>query len=167
MTPKLLKPTQAFTVASWIALLISVGSYFYGLLNADIGLGERGYYLILMLYSLFSVVSLQKNVRDRQEGLPNTPMYHVLSWIAALSAIALMAIGLYNSTFTLAERGFYGMAYLLAIFAAVTAQKNTRDAAYIDKLEAEGFGAPSRYQAAQSFKASPVPSAPTDPQPPL
>ena len=38
-----------------------------------------------------------------------------------------MSIGLWNATITLAEKGFYGMAYLLSLFAAITVQKNTRD----------------------------------------
>ncbi len=41
--------------------------------------------------------------------------------------ILLMSIGLWNATITLAEKGFYGMAYLLSLFAAITVQKNTRD----------------------------------------
>jgi uncharacterized membrane protein YiaA len=38
-----------------------------------------------------------------------------------------MSIGLWNATISLAEKGFYGMAYLLSLFAAITVQKNTRD----------------------------------------
>jgi uncharacterized membrane protein YiaA len=38
-----------------------------------------------------------------------------------------MSIGLWNATITLAEKGFYGMACLLSLFAAITVQKNTRD----------------------------------------
>ena len=46
-----------------------------------------------------------------------------------------MAIGLYNATFTLAEKGFYGMAYVLSLFAAITVQKNVRDTNAIKELE--------------------------------
>ena len=38
-----------------------------------------------------------------------------------------MSIGLWNAELTLAEKGFYSMAYLLSLFAAITVQKNTRD----------------------------------------
>ncbi len=48
-----------------------------------------------------------------------------------------MAIGLWNSTFTLAERGFYGMAYALSLFAATAVQKNVRDLRVIGDLEDE------------------------------
>ncbi|HLS66979.1 MAG TPA: YiaA/YiaB family inner membrane protein, partial [Pseudogracilibacillus sp.] len=38
------------------------------------------------------------------------------------------AIGLYNAgSITLSEKGFYGMAFALSLFAAITIQKNIRD----------------------------------------
>ncbi len=39
--------------------------------------------------------------------------------------ILLMSIGLWNATINLAEKAFYGTAYLLSLFAAITVQKNT------------------------------------------
>lgn len=135
MSAEIPRPTAAFVGAAWAALLIGVISYFIGLFNATIGLGEKGYYVILMLYGLFSVISLQKTVRDQQQGIPVTGIYYYVAWIAALSAVALMAIGLWNATFTLAEKGFYGMAYTLSLFAVMTVQKNVRDAQVIDDLE--------------------------------
>ena len=133
------KPTSAFVGASWAALLIGVTSYFIGLGNATIGLGEKGYYLVLMLYGLFSVVSLQKTVRDQQQNIPVTNIYYGIAWTAVLSAVALMAIGLWNATFTLSEKGFYGMAYALSLFAATTVQKNIRDANQIEMIEDETY----------------------------
>ena len=39
-----------------------------------------------------------------------------------------MAIGLYNAgSIVLSEKGFYGMSYVLSLFAAITVQKNIRD----------------------------------------
>ncbi|PTM05998.1 MAG: hypothetical protein DA405_02040, partial [Bacteroidetes bacterium] len=35
----------------------------------------------------------------------------------------------------LSEKGFYGMAFTLALFSAIAVQKNTRDTKVIDKLE--------------------------------
>lgn len=132
---KLPRPTNAFIGASWAALLVGTLSYLVGLFNAAIGLGEKGYYFVLMLYELFSVVSLQKAVRDRQQDVPVTGLYYGLAWTAVVSAVGLMAIGLWNATFTLSERGFYGMAYVLSLFAATTVQKNVRDLEVIDGLE--------------------------------
>ncbi|MFT4838531.1 MAG: putative membrane protein YiaA, partial [Oleispira sp.] len=31
------------------------------------------------------------------------------------------------------EKGFYGMSFLLSLFAAIAVQKNTRDVAFIDE----------------------------------
>lgn len=150
MPTNLPRPTGAFIGVSWFALLIGVACYFIGLFNATIGLGEKGFYVILMLYGLFSVVSLQKTVRDQQQGIPVTGIYYYVAWIAALSAAALMAIGLWNATFTLAEKGFYGMAFTLSLFAVMAVQKNVRDAQAIDELE----GINSTNKAKSWFKAA-------------
>ena len=90
-------------------------------------LNEKGYYFTLLLYGLFAAVSVQKSVRDRMEGIPVTNIYYGLSWFAVISALLLLFIGLWNATLALSEKGFYGMAYALSLFAAIAVQKNTRD----------------------------------------
>lgn len=121
------KPTAAFVGASWAALCIGVTAYLVGLWNADMLLSEKGYYLTLMLYGLFSAISLQKSVRDKHEGIPVTDIYYGISWASAIAAIVLLAIGLWNASMALSEKGFYAMAYTLSLFAVITVQKNTRD----------------------------------------
>ena len=79
------------------------------------------------MYGLFSVVSVQKSVRDRLEGVPVTDIYYGLSWFSTLLAIALLVVGLWNATMLPSEKGFYAFAFLLAMFGAITVQKNTRD----------------------------------------
>jgi len=123
------RPTAAFVGASWAAVSLGIGAYLIGLWNADMFLSEKGYYLTLLLYGLFSVISLQKSVRDREEGIPITDIYFGLSWFSTLVAIALLAVGLWNASLALSEKGFYGMAYALSLFAVITVQKNTRDLA--------------------------------------
>lgn len=45
-----------------------------------------------------------------------------------------MAIGLYNAgSIILCEKGFYGMAFVLSIFAAITIQKNIREELLFNK----------------------------------
>lgn len=39
----------------------------------------------------------------------------------------LLTVGLFNASLALSEKGFYAMAFLLSLFAAVAAQKNVRD----------------------------------------
>ncbi|MYN01115.1 hypothetical protein GTP41_03285 [Pseudoduganella sp. DS3] len=52
------------------------------------------------------------------------------SWVALLSgAIAFLALALWNATLAPSEKGFYGMSFALALFAAVAVQKNVRDSA--------------------------------------
>jgi uncharacterized membrane protein YiaA len=129
MNATLQKPSNAFILASWTALFAGVIAYLIGLWNAEMALGDKGYYFTVLAYGLFSAVSLQKSVRDRLEGLPVTPIYFGLSWASVGLAITLLTVGLWNALLPLSEKGFYAMAFILAMFAAVTVQKNTRDLA--------------------------------------
>ena len=90
-------------------------------------LNEKGYYFTVLMYGLFSVISVQKAVRDRLEGIPVTDIYYGISWFSTILSIALLVIGLWNATLLPSEKGLYAFAFLLAIFGAIAVQKNTRD----------------------------------------
>lgn len=124
------RPTGAFIGASWLALFVGVLTYLIGLWNAQMPLNEKGYYFTVLLYALFSAVSLQKSVRDRLDGYPVTSIYYGLCWLSLGISILLLAIGLYNATFGNSEKGFYAMSFVLSLFAAVAVQKNVRDVAH-------------------------------------
>lgn len=122
------EPTPAFKGASWAALLVGIIAYLIGLYNASMQLNEKGYYFAVLIFGLYSAVSLQKAVRDKDEEIPVTGIYYGISWFALIVAVALMAIGLYNAgSLALSEKGFYGMSFVLSLFAAITVQKNIRD----------------------------------------
>jgi uncharacterized membrane protein YiaA len=53
------------------------------------------------------------------------------SWTALLLGIATYLVGLWNASMALSEKGFYAMAYVLSLFAAVAVQKNVRDSALV------------------------------------
>ena len=127
------KPTGAFIGASWFALLIGMTSYCIGLWNADMQLNEKGYYFTILLFGLFSVISLQKAVRDKLENIPITEVYYGISWLTTVTSIVLLIIGLWNADLYLSEKGFYGMAFALSLFASIAVQKNIRDVGYIDR----------------------------------
>lgn len=127
------KPTKAFRIASLAALVVGVAAYFIGLYNAPMALNEKGYYFTIMLFGLFSVVSLQKTVRDKMEGVPTTKAYFFASAVATASAVVLLVIGLLNAELLLSEKGFFGMAFTLSLFAAITVQKNVRDSQTADE----------------------------------
>lgn len=122
-------PTVAYSTASWISLCVGFVSYNIGLYNADIWLSEKGYYFTILLFGLFSVASLQKSVRDKQDGLPVTSLFYALGWAGTLISIILLIIGLYNAEMLLSEKGFYAMSFILTLFATITVQKNIRDIA--------------------------------------
>jgi uncharacterized membrane protein YiaA len=122
------KPTAAFIGASWLALLVGIVGYCIGLWNATMELNEKGYYFTILLFGLFAVISVQKSVRDRAEGLAVTDLYYGLSWFATIAAMILLTIGLWNANLARSEKGFYAMAFCLSMFSAIAVQKNTRDA---------------------------------------
>lgn len=121
------KPSNAFIAASWIALLAGMLAFIIGLWNASMELNEKGYYFTILMFGLFSAISLQKAVRDQLEGLPVTNIYYGLAWFSTLLAIVLLVVGLWNATLERSEKGFYAMSFTLSIFAAIAVQKNTRD----------------------------------------
>jgi len=128
------RPTAAFVGASWLALVVGMTTYLLGVWNApNMLLNERGYYFTLLMYGLFSAVSLQKSVRDRLEGVKVTGIYFGLCWFSLLLSILLLAIGLVNAALTPSEKGFYAMSFLLSLFAAVAVQKNVRDISLADE----------------------------------
>ncbi len=121
------KPTAAFVGASWAVLFLGVISFGAGLWNATMTKSEKGFYAAVLVLGLFAAVSLQKSVRDRVEGLPVSALYLGLSWSVIGLAILMLTVGLWNSSMTLSEKGFYGLAFAMTLFAAVAVQKNVRD----------------------------------------
>lgn len=121
------KPTKAFTLTCIAMLIAGTTAFVIGLSNATMELNEKGYYFAILIFGLFSFVSLQKNVRDKLEGLKISKAYSIMCWVSSGTAVALLAIGLINAELLLSEKGFYAMAYLLSGFAAITVQKNVRD----------------------------------------
>ena len=132
--PQIQKPTGAFIAASWTALLVGSAVFLAGLWNANMPLNEKGLYFTILMYGLFAAVSLQKSVRDRLEGIPVTSLYFGLCWLSLAITLGLLTVSLWNAQLAFAEKGFYAMAFLLALFGAVAVQKNIRDvAAFADE----------------------------------
>lgn len=121
------RPTAAFIGASWAALAIGSIGYLVGLYNSELALSEKGFYLAVFLFAMFSAVTIQKTVRDVAEGLPATNAFLFISWISFSISIVLLAVGLFNADMMLSEKGFFGMAFVLSLFAVITVQKNVRD----------------------------------------
>jgi uncharacterized membrane protein YiaA len=137
------KPTAAFVGASWTVLILGVASFAVGLWNATMTSSEKGFYAAVLVLGLFAAVSLQKSVRDRAEGLPVSALYLGLSWAVVVLAVVMLAIGLWNSGLALSEKGFYGLAFAMTLFAAVAVQKNVRDTLQLRAPARAGYPAPT------------------------
>lgn len=129
----MLQPSAAFIGASWSALLIGVTAFIIGLWNAEMQLNEKGYYFTVLMFGLFSAISVQKAVRDQLEGIPVTNLYYGIAWFCTLLSILLLIIGLWNADLLRSEKGFYAMSFVLSIFSAIAVQKNTRDMRLAEK----------------------------------
>ncbi|RZL20127.1 MAG: hypothetical protein EOO89_01195 [Pedobacter sp.] len=121
------KTSPAFIAASWVALGVGIIGYIIGLWRAEMQLNEKGYYFTVLMFGLFAVISLQKSVRDRLEGIKVTDIYFGLCWFSTILSIVLLIVGLWNATLLPSEKGFYAFAFILSLFGAITVQKNTRD----------------------------------------
>ncbi|MES2701504.1 MAG: inner membrane protein YiaA [Bacteroidota bacterium] len=129
------RPSNAFMGASWASLLTGGVAFCVGLWNAQMELNEKGYYFAVLMYGLFAAVSLQKSVRDQMEGIKVTAIYYGIAWFSTALSILLLVVGLWNASLERSEKGFYGMAFTLCLFAAVTVQKNIRDCHAADMHE--------------------------------
>jgi uncharacterized membrane protein YiaA len=129
------QPTKAYKSAALVALTTGISGFLLGLYNAELLLSEKGFYLAIFLLALFSAVTLQKSVRDREEGLPVTNVFMTICWGAFATAIGLLVLGLFNANMLLSEKGYYAMAFVLSLFAIITVQKNTRDTNPLTKTE--------------------------------
>ncbi len=121
------KTSPAFIAASWFVLAVGAIGFIIGLWRSEMMLNEKGYYFTVLMFGLFGVISLQKCVRDRMEGIPTTDIYYGVCWIGTMSALILLTVGLWNAELLPSEKGFYAFGYLLALYGAIAVQKNTRD----------------------------------------
>lgn len=126
-TTYLPKASGAYIGATYLCLGLGAFGFSVGLWNANMLLNEKGYYFTLLAFGLFAAVSLQKSVRDRAEGIPLSGTYFGLCYAAVGLALLLLSVGLWNATLLLSEKGYYGMSFILALYSAVTVQKNVRD----------------------------------------
>lgn len=130
-----LRPSNAFINASRAVLVIGIGAFAIGLWTSAMTVNEKGFYLACLLLGLFAAISLQKTVRDKLEGVRVTETYKNVCWVGLLAALGLFTFGLCNANFELSTKGFFGMTYLLSLYAVVTVQKNVRDTEFFRDMK--------------------------------
>ncbi|MBF4448173.1 hypothetical protein ERJ76_21360, partial [Vibrio anguillarum] len=57
---KSLAPTRPYVLTALVALGIGIFTYLIGLINANLQFNEKGYYFVVLVFGLFSVITLQK-----------------------------------------------------------------------------------------------------------
>ena len=91
------KPTKPFVITCIAMLIAGTSAFVIGLMNVTMELNEKGYYFAILIFGLFSFVSLQKTVRDKLEGQTISKAYSIMCWVSSAAAVALLAIGLVNA----------------------------------------------------------------------
>jgi uncharacterized membrane protein YiaA len=89
------KPSAAFVGASWVAMGAGMLGYIIGLWRSELLLNEKGYYFTVLMFGLFAVISLQKSVRDRLEGIAVTDIYYSICWFCK----RLLCVCIFTFTF--------------------------------------------------------------------
>ena len=70
MNPLPQRPSNAFIGAAWAALAVGSVGFLIGLWNASMLLSEKGYYFAVLMFGLFSAVSVQKKCARPIAGHP-------------------------------------------------------------------------------------------------
>lgn len=114
-----LRPSNLYRNITVGWFLGASAAYCVGLYNATLLLSEKGLYLMLLVMSVFTVISVQKNIRDRLESIPVSEAMHK----AAYAVLAL------------SEKGFFIISFLSSLYSSLVIQKNVRDLEVFKKLE--------------------------------
>lgn len=124
-------PTGAWQGVSWFAFGLGAVVFLYSVWYAPgITVGERYFLYTAALFSLYGCVGVSKVVRDRVEGIPVTPLFYGLSFVAAIAPFVLVAYNMvFDSTLPATTRALLGMAYALTAYATLGIAKNERDKA--------------------------------------
>jgi uncharacterized membrane protein YiaA len=65
-----IKTSKAYYLMAWASSGIAIALLVLGLYNADLLLSEKGFYAMSYVLSLFSAITVQKNIRDKAQS-PN------------------------------------------------------------------------------------------------
>lgn len=122
-----LNPSSLYVNLSYFAFLFSICVFGIGLFNAEMLLSEKGFYIIAIIFGFYSVITLQKALRDKMEGYDVNESYMKLSYFGVATPIILMAIGLWNAELQLNEKGFFAVTFIMTLFSSIVVQKNIRD----------------------------------------
>lgn len=130
-----LNPSSTYMNLSFFTFLFSIVIFGIGLFNAEMALSEKGFYTIAIIFGFYSVVTLQKTLRDKIEGYEVNEAYMKLSYIGVATPIILMGVGLFNAELELNEKGFFAVTFVMSLFSAIVVQKNIRDRKLFSELE--------------------------------
>ncbi len=130
-----LRPSNLYRNITVGWFLGASAAYCVGLYNATLLLSEKGLYLMLLVMSVFTVISVQKNIRDRFESIPVSEAMHKAAYAVLALSLSVFAISINNAELALSEKGFFIISFLSSLYSSLVIQKNVRDLEVFKKLE--------------------------------
>ncbi len=117
------KDDKLSLISTVSACVLGMSAFFIGLYNSEMTLSEQGYYAVLLLYSVFSSISLQKTMLEIDSGISVSKFYRNICMISIVLALLFFIMGLFNAELLKSEKGFYAMSYVLTLFSSLGIQK--------------------------------------------
>ena len=117
------KDDKLSLISTVSACVLGMSAFFIGLYNSEMALSEQGYYAVLLLYSVFSSISLQKTMLEIDSGISVSKFYRNICMISIVLALLFFIMGLFNAELLKSEKGFYAMSYILTLFSSLGIQK--------------------------------------------
>ena len=117
------KDDKLSLISTVAACILGMSAFFIGLYNSEMALSEQGYYAVLLLYSVFSSISLQKTILEIDSGISVSKFYRNICMISIVLALLFFIMGLFNAELLKSEKGFYAMSYILTLFSSLGIQK--------------------------------------------
>lgn len=130
-----LRPSSLYRNITVTWFIGTIAAYCIGLYNAELLLSEKGLYLMLLVMSVFTVVSVQKNIRDKLESIPVSEAMHKAAYGVLGLSLTVFAVSINNVELSLSEKGFFIISFLSSLYTSLVIQKNVRDLEVFKKLE--------------------------------
>ena len=123
------KNSVLYYLFAWIALFGGVTVFMLALFNRDFLFYQKAFYLTVLALGTFSMWSTLECIRNKGEGIPVTGTFQTVCWLMLIKSSILLGIGLWYTTLSVLEIGFFSLSYFCSLFGVICIQKLNRDGA--------------------------------------
>jgi hypothetical protein len=137
LTPIVRRDSRAWKLQVWISFAIAAGLCAIGLAwlpGSDL---DHAFMVMGYIFCVSAAFALAKFIRDRQDGLVDTPMWSLVVWSGFGIAMFLTAWGLWRMTIQPVWKAYLLVSWLFLISTVFTLAKTLRDAYEAERYEAQ------------------------------